>query len=342
MEFKDLLALAKIASRVDHASPTAYSFNDESFSAEEVDSALRKELNALAGNYNEFRKNKEVIFQLMEQVIDDVLPQKVIQEYGQFAEVKQFAQGDKPIFHVRISETSRMRAKQFITRVGLAGVYEVFKLDGREVEVGTEAYGGAAQIGIEEFLDGRISFSDILDVVMEGLDEAVYREIARALKASITSLPAANKATASNFDEALMDRLVAVADAYGKSSIFCTYEFAATVIPSQNWISNEMKNTKWNVGYLGNYKGHSVIVLPQSYEDATNATKVIDPSYGWIIPAGANKPVKIAFEGQTVAQDFVNRDFSREVQTYKKFGVATLITNNICVFENTALKLETA
>ena len=42
--------------------------------------------------------------------------------------------------------------------------------------------GGAAQIGFEEFLDGRVDFADVLEIIMEGLDDAIYLEIERALK----------------------------------------------------------------------------------------------------------------------------------------------------------------
>ena len=100
-----------------------------------------------------------------------------------------------------------------------------------------------------------------------------------------------------------------------------------------------MKNQKWNNGYLANYKGHRVIVLPQSYEDETNSKKVIDPAYAWIIPTGGNdKPVKVAFEGQAIVREIENDDMSREVQVYKKLGVAAIVTNNICVYVNTSLK----
>lgn len=173
---------------------------------------------------------------------------------------------------------------------------------------------------------------------MEGLDECVYLEIERALKGAVTSLQAANKATENSFVESAMDNLISIADSYGQATIYCTYEFAATMVPAEGWVSDDMKNQKWNNGYLANYKGHRVIVLPQSYEDETNAVKVIDPAYAWIIPTGGNdKPVKVAFEGQAIVNEYVNRDLSREVQVYKKLGVAAIITNNICVYVNTSL-----
>ena len=335
---KDLITLAKTVANANPSSAIAYSFGEDKFSYSDLQETLRSELRELAGTYSLYRENKNTIFALMEQTIDDVLPKKVLEQYGQFAEIKTFAQGDRPVFTQRITLAAKRRAKQFVTKVGLAGIYEVFKLDGKSYEVPTSAFGGAAQIGFEEFLDGRVDFADVLDIVMEGLDECVYLEIERALKGAVDSLQPANKTSQNSFVETEMDKLIQVADSYGQATIYCTYEFAATMVPAEGWISNEMKNQKWNNGYLGNYKGHRVIVLPQSYEDETNAVKVIDPSYAWIIPTGGNdKPVKVAFEGQTIVREYDNKDMSKEIQIYKKLGVAAIITNNICVYRNTSL-----
>ena len=335
---KDLISLAKVAASANPSSQVAYSFGENKFSYADLNDTLRSELRELAGTYSLYRKNKNVIFSLIEETIDDVLPRKVMEQYGQFAEVRTFAQGDKPVFTQRITESSKRRAKQFITKVGLAGIYEVFKLDGKSYEVPTSAFGGAAQIGFEEFLDGRVDFADVLDIVMEGLDEVVYKEIEKALLGAVSSLPTANKATEISFKETTMDKLIAIADSYGQATIYCTYEFAATMVPAEGWVSDAMKDQKWNNGYLANYKGHRVVVLAQSYTDETNSKKVIDPSHAWIIPTGGNdKPVKVAFEGQAIVKEYENRDLSREVQVYKKLGVAAMITNNICVYINSSL-----
>ena len=333
----NLSKLVKAAAKANPSSRVAYSFEGEDFSYTALNETLRDQFKELAGTYNLYQRNKLTIFELMAEAIEEVLPVKVLEQYGQFAEVKTFAQGDKPVFTQKITTASRRRAKQFITKVGLAGIYEVFQLDGKSFEVQTSAFGGAAQIGFEEFLDGRVDFADLLDVVMEGLDEAIYLEIERALKGAAAGLQSANKHSQSGFSEKHMDKLLQVADSYGKSTIYCTFEFAATMLPADAWVSDEMKNQKWNNGYLGNYKGHQVVVLNQSFEDETNAKKVIDPANAWIIPTGAKKPVKIAFEGDTIVDEYVNKDRSREIQIYKKVGVGVVVTNNICVYTNSAL-----
>ena len=338
LEFKDLLTLSKTVAKANSSAPVAYSFGEKKYSYSELQDTLRNEFKQLAGTYSLYRENKNTIFALIEETIDDVLPAKVMQQYSQFAEIKTFNQGDKPIFTQKITTASRRRAKQFIGKVGLAGLYEVFKLDGQSYEVTTNAIGGAAQIGFEEWLDGRVDFADVLDIVMEGLDECIYVEIEKQLHGAIGNIQPANFETDNSFVETKMDKLISIADSYGKAAIYCTYEFAATMVPSTGWVSDEMRNQKWNNGYLGNYKGHQVIVLPQSYEDETNEVKVINPAYAYIIPVGAEKPVKIAFEGQTIVDEYTNYDRSREVQIYKKVGVRAIFSNAICVYENKALK----
>ncbi len=341
MEFNDILKLAKTVAKADPSKPVAYSFGEKSFGYSEMNETLRAEFAALAPDYRTYKINQNTIFALIEQTIDDVLPNRVMEQYGQFAEIKTFAQGDKPIFTQKITQASRNRAKQFIGKVGLAGLYEVFKLDGRSYEVTTNAIGGAAQIGFEEFLDGRVDFAEVLNIVMAGLDECIYMEIEKQLIGAAQNVQTANVnniSTQNGFNEKEMDRLLSISDSYGgRATIYCTFEFAATMIPSDNRWSNEMKNTMWNNGYLGAYKGHQVIVLPQSFEDETNSKKVIDPAYAWIIPTGAEKPVKIAFEGGTIVDEYTNYDRSKEVQIYKKVGVRAIFSNDICVYKNTSL-----
>ena len=340
LEYKELLQLMKVAAKANASTPTAYSWNGQSLSGEAINETLRQELNELCGSNAAYRENKNTIFQLIEQTLDEVLPKKVTETYMQFAETKVFGQGDKPIFRRKLN--SNNRAKQFITRVAHAGVYEVFKLGKNEeaFEVRTSVIGGAAQIGFEEFLDGRVDFAEVVRIVYEGRDELIAKEVAHALKASINQIPPANRVAANGFDEAEFDRLIYIASAYGTPAIYCTYEFAVKMIPQEAWrYTEDMKRELWNNGRLANYKGRTVTILEQGFEDETNERKVIDPGYCWIIPSGSNgKPVKIAFEGNTLVREEDNRgDWSKEIQVYRKVGVVAMLTNDICCYVDTSL-----
>ena len=340
LDRNNLVALMKQVAKADPSAPVAYNYNGTQLSYDALNETLRQELNELASSYSLYRENKHTIFSMIEETLDEVLPKKVVEQYQQFAEVRTVAQGDKPIFRRKM--VSNNRAKQFITRVGLAGVYEVFKLGKNEesFEVRTSAIGGATQIGFEEFLDGRADFAELTQIVMEGMDDLIYKEVAAALKASINQLPPANLVAANGFDEKEFDRLLTIAAAYGTPTIYCTYEFAVNMIPQEAWRYTEaMKDELWRTGRLASYKGHKVVILEQGFEDETNTRKVIDPGYCYIIPTGADsKPVKIAFEGGTLVREVdSNADWSKEFHVYKKVGVVAMLANNICAYVDTAL-----
>ena len=341
LEFKDLVSLAKAAISADKAAPVAYSYEGKNFSYNQVSDTLREELNELVGSPAKYRDNKNVFFRLVEETIGEKVPAKVSALYENLAEVKTFAQGEKPIFKRR-NANARIRAKQFITKAGLEGVYEVFKLGGVETfEVPTSAIGGAGQIGLEELLDGRVDFAEIIDIVMEGMEDRIQEETAKAMIAGINQLPTANSVDWTGFDEQEFDRLLTIADAYGngKATIYCDFMFAAKLMPADiNRYSDSMKNELWERGHFAFYKNHPVVILPNSLEDNTNVKLALDPSYCWIIPNSGVKPIRIAFEGETLTDDRKNADWSTEIQVYKKVGVAALFTNDICVYHDKSLK----
>ena len=340
----DLVQLGKIAMTANPSAPTAYSFNGANLTYAAINETLRDELNALAGTHAQYRENKNLIFSIMEEVLDDVLPKKVAERYADMAVTKVFAQGDKPEF--TRNRTNNRRAKQFITRVGLAGRYEVFKL-GKKTEsfqVPTSALGGAAQIGFEEYLDGRIDMAEVLNIVLEGIDEAIQKEVVLAMEGAVNQLPAANRVSINGWNEAEMDRLVSIVAAYGTPVIYCTREFATRMIPSGEsavYLTESMKEAIWNNGWLGNYKTTKVIIVEQSFLDETNSTKAINPAHCWIVPTGANgKPVYIALEGNTLMKEHENDDWSRDIQVYKKVGVVAMLNNSVCYYYDSSLDID--
>ncbi len=327
----DLVQLMKTAMTANASAPTAYSFNGASLDYSAVQATAREELNALCATPALYRENMNLIFSVIEQAIDDLLPAKVANRYAELAEVRVFKQGERVEF--KRNRTNNRRAKQFITRVGLAGRYEVFKLGRKEetFQIKTSALGGAAQIGFEEFLDGRIDMAEVLNYVLEGIDETIQEEVVKAMETGVNQLPQANRVEVNGWDEAAMDRLVSIAAAYGTPVIYCTREFAVRMVPAAAAQSDAMREVIWNNGWLGNYKGTKVVILQQSFTDETNSKKVVNPGHAWVIATGANgKPVYVAMEGNTLMKEHENDDWSRDIQVYKKVGVAAMLNNSVC------------
>jgi hypothetical protein len=333
------------------------------FSVKDVKDSLRAELRALAPNKYEYERNKLEIFQIIQESFDEVLPDYVGSFIGQFAEIKSVPNGQRASFIVK---RGRRRAKTFVTEVGLAGVYEAFRLDVDTFEVSAKAYGGAAYIDFERTLDGSEDLVEPLQLLLDGLQEAIYRELLKALIAATqnSDMPAANIASTTNFDPAEMQRIVTIAKNYGGGNavIFATPEFVAEMGPdaigmpiygpyalpatpvagNQPGYATPVYSPKdiqdiAATGFITTFRGTPIVQLPQAFVDENNDTYQVPPQYAFVFPAGNQKIIKVVFEGDTDVRDWQHRDRQMEIEIYKKFGVAILTTNDWCVYENQAL-----
>ena len=150
------------------------------FSAENVNAAFTDGLKELASNYYEFMENRYTIYSILTETVDDIVPNKVIDAVGIFAEVRTAKQGEKVLFKTKLGKE---RAKKFLTRVGLSGVYETFRLDNSTFEVPAYAIGGACSIDYERMLDGAENMAELMDIMTEGLTDSIYIEVQKALRA---------------------------------------------------------------------------------------------------------------------------------------------------------------
>lgn len=321
----------------------------ETFSVENVNDAFVDGLRELAGSYNQFMKNRYDIYDIIISAIDEIMPKNAVDALGQFAEVKVVGQGEKAMFRRRIGKN---RAKKFLTQVGLSGVYETFRLDTEEFEVKAHAVGGGATIDFERMLDGAESLSESIEIITEGLTNAVFVEVQKALiaAASNAARPVANKYSGS-WDADEMVKLMNVVRSYGNPVIFAPPEFIAAMGPDAivpvgtygtSYPSNGIYSPKdidaiHDYGYIKVFRGAPVVEIPQSFTDETNTSTWINPRFAYVMPGGQEKVVKVVLEGATQIRDHENKDNSMEVFAWKKMGCAILTHYNWCIFENTGI-----
>lgn len=324
------------------------------FEIANVNTAFAKELANYCGSIPQFMKNRYDLFEIIMENADDVVPANVISALGAFAEVVSVGQGQKKMF--RTSKlASKMRARKFLTQVGLAGVYETFRLDSDTFDVKVHAVGGAVTIDFERMLDGAESLADVMDVITAGLTDAVFMEVQKALRSlvSSTKIPTANRVTDSSFDGDKMFKLASVIKAYGGNGIgsngaviFAPPEFigamgADAIVPVTSshagvYAPEDIQSIH-RTGYVNLFRGTPIVQVPQSFVDMNNVKTMIDPQIAYVLPTGGEKVVKVVLEGQTQMYDHVNRDNSMEIQVYKKMGAAIATYHNIGVYKNTSI-----
>lgn len=315
------------------------------FSTEDVNAALRDSFKEIAGNFNQFMKNRYDIYEILIETVDEVVPNRVADAVGIFADVRQIGQGEKVVFKQAIGKT---RAKKFLTTVGLSGVYETFRLDTTTFEVPVKAIGGACTLDFERMLDGAEVMSEFMEVMTDGLTDSIYVEVQKALRAAVSTMsPAANKYVGS-WSADQMVRLCNIVKSYGQgATIFAPPEFIAAMGPdaivpviasaAQGIYHPQDIDRIHYQGYINIFRGNPVVSFRQSYVDDQNTKVAIDPQFAYILPTGGERVVKVVLEGQTQIWDWTNKDRSMEIDFYKKLGVGILATRNWAIYQNTAI-----
>lgn len=349
LKLKDIKELAHYA--MTGKVPAKFSKDGEEY---DVNQALRDQLNLLACDFNQFRRNKLDIYEIIQEAADEFLPKEIREIMGTFAEIKSVPLGQKAQFNVK---KGRTRAKQFITQVGLSGLYETFRLDNTSFELGGNAIGGAARIDFERLLHKEEDFNEYMDIVLEGLEFAIFGIIQKALRAAInnTARPANNKVIANTFNPSAMEKLVNTVKAYGTGAvIYATPEFISAMGPDvintfaltngsprigttyPTYVPEDISDIH-NTGRIHIFRGTPIVELPQSFIDETNTTTQLDPQTAYVFPTGGEKVVKLVFEGDTIIDDYKCKDRSLEMNVYKRIGVAILTHHNWGIYQNTGI-----
>ena len=185
----------------------------------------------------------------------------------------------------------------------------------------------------------------------------VYQQVQKALRAAFskTGVPENNRATGATFDGNEMMKLISTVRAYGNGAvIFAPPEFIAAmgadaIVPITNYGSPTATagipgvyhpqdiDAIHNTGYINLFRGTPIVQIPQSFIDEKNKKTWIDPRLAYVLPTGGEKVVKVVFEGNTQMYDFVNRDQSMEIHTYRKLGAAILTYHNWGIYKNTGI-----
>ena len=317
------------------AVPAEFSVEDYDY-----DAALRDELAKLMTkdgthfNRHVFNRNKEDIFELLEENLQEELPKDIKSALDMFVEVKHYAQGQRPEFRVT---RGKIRGKQFVTRATESGNYETFRLDRDRFDLYIQAIGGAGYVDFERYLDGLESMTDIYEVIQAGIVDRLFEMVQGCLLASWNAAgrPVRNKVATNTFNPEAMRKLCNTVAPYGSPIIYCTPEFAsemvnAIIYNNTTKISDTDMQEIRDRGYVGKFYGTPVVVMPQSWTDETNTKLMFNPSFAYVLPAGKEKIIKMAFEGSPYFREWDDHEGDNQftLQGYIKCGVGLFTTPN--------------
>ena len=307
----------------------------------EVEDATR---NALVEFYGltdltprQIKQNKELIMALIEEVVDELLPAKLQDRIGDFAEVKQYARDAEVVFHIK--GKGKRRAYMTIKKGQRAGLYQAARLDDMQMSLPTWVETVGVFVTLEEILLGKYSLAELMNNILDGFVERMYVQVIEALQAA--TVPDANQGSASGIDNAQLDAIIRIVSAYG-SPVIMGFHNVISKINNLQSISGANPNIPVSdldelkaKGYIGQYKGTPIVKLPNYIiDESTNEEWLLDESKLFILPA-AERPVKVALKGELHLQPIVHSTGSEEWNAHKILGVGLLLTNNLGIYTDT-------
>ena len=290
-----------------------------------------------------YRQLKRVSFDVIEEVIDEVLPAMVENVMGGFSTVLTFGRDQEVVY--KIKNVGKRRALLSIVPGARAGIYKARRLDGKVLSIKTRTLTAGVFVQLEDILLGRASLGELMDNILDGIQYQIYKDIVSALRAIKTYAPAANKANAANVDKEELDRIIRTVSAYGKPVIICFHSLAVkfhnlVAIDNVNVYPNmpsadldEMRNK----GVVSVYHGTPVIEIPNFIlDEIENDSWLFSEADAFILPVD-EKPVIVAFQGEGYIQENAHALGGAEQNYHRMMGTAILAYNNLGIYTDSAI-----
>lgn len=298
----------------------------------------RSAIKELAKNPNP--TNRWEISQLMAFVVTNIINQKT-NYLDMIADRKRVGIGEKAMFKVKKSGVKAyLQAKNGTTlRSRIMNAYETVET----IEVSARPY-----VNLYELAAGKISFDECISDAADEMEKKMVQQIEATLYAAFAGYSSPSYASGSGVVATTFDPMVRAMQRYGNTSIIgdinCVYKLADnagfTVATNTKTFSDDIMNEFNNNGYIGNYKGSSVLKMNNPFERGSLSSTVLKQDLLYIMPAGAESPLKVVEEGDVESMDSTNiNDNTMEVLLRKYFGSAVIYGDNpqISVYEDTSL-----
>lgn len=288
-----------------------------------------------------YRQLKKVGFEVIEEVIDEILPKMVEDVMGQFATIKTFGRNEEVVYKVK--GLGKRRALLSIVPGARAGIYKARRLDGKVLSIKTRTITAGVFVHLEDILLGTASLGELMNNILDGVQYQIFKDIVSALRTIKAEAPDANKATAANVDSAELDKVIRVVSAYGKPMIICFHNLA---VKFNNLVAVEKATPNFPVqdldeirsqGFVSIYKGTPVVEIPNYILDEnTNADWLFSEADAFVLPV-EEKPVIVAFQGEGYIQENSHALGGAEQNYHRMMGTAILAYNNLGIYTDSTI-----
>lgn len=263
---------------------------------------------------------------IVNSLIDSILADSIIADFGQFAEVKYGGYGDTFTFDVDNSDlfiVSKMSngkrhafgQRQYMSQESLIPV-------NRAITVAEDFY---------RILAGKRNLAEYSLKVIMAFEQEMSEDIYNAINDTYSSLGANFKEasfTQSGFVQ--LSERISAANGGSNCVVFGTKTALSYVLPTNDNLKLGLGNEYSKVGYIRDFMGVDMMQLKQKVEWETGDYDFkIDNTRMYFISTNVQKLVKVAIEGDTMAFNTMASDTANltETRTLQKRWAVGLITN---------------
>lgn len=285
------------------------------------------------------RKNQQVLFDLIEEVVPNLL-QSGWQDnpfFNEFVETRNIDIGDQNVFYTEdetILTVSKVSGNHWdLDRQRLG--------KGTTFSVATSWYGIAVYSEYEKLLTGLEDFATFVTKLYEAVDRFVNESIYEAFVSAASELPGGAGSTGQwvktgDLGDATKDAFMTLIEdvqmATGMDVVIMGTKAALSKLEGMqkiDWVSDEMKQERYTTGRLGYFEGTRLVEIKQGFKLNDTTHRLVNDKQLFIMPVGDNKFVKVVNEGQPemrqVQDNVTNQDMTYDFRYMFKIGVGVQI-----------------
>lgn len=285
------------------------------------------------------RKNQQVLFDLIEEVVPNLL-QSGWQDnpfFNEFVEVRNMDIGDQNVFYTEdetiltVSKVSGNHWDLDRQRLGKGATFSVT----------TSWYGIAVYSEYEKLLTGLEDFATFVTKLYEAVDRFVNESIYETFVSAAAQLPggaggAGQWVKTGDLSAVTKDTFMTLIEdvqmATGMDVVIMGTKAALTKLEGMqniDWVSSEMKNERYTTGKMGFFEGVRLVEIKQGFKLNDTTQRLVDDKQLFIMPVGSNKFVKVVNEGnpemRQIQDNVTAQDMAYDFRYMFKMGVGVQI-----------------
>jgi hypothetical protein len=294
----------EFASQVDEkGNAITYEEKEKIFNASlEIESIKRSGLVATGFSKERLARHpliRSMKYELLSEIIDTIFPQTLIDDFGQFAEVRNGQFDDNFIFHIPNPNLFTVSKAARGIRNG-----QPQRLMGQDLVLTPVPNTIDIEDDYEAVLCGKSNFGEWITKVALSMQTQMSIDVYNAMTLAVNAQPTSLQIASGAFTEKSVMQLAAritAANQGAQATLLGTKAALTNLLPNNDYLKVELGQMVNDIGYVSNFRGIPAIAFDDRLvPNDPNLTLAIDQNTVYVVSLGSQKPIKICLEGDTI------------------------------------------